>query len=396
LYRLDIALAVPGLPFQGDTLETKSLGGSETAGLCLARELAKLGHYITVFSNCEKPGIYDGVNYQHLNGWGVFAALNQYDVAIIQRAPELFAGKLGSKANILWCHDLPLLRQAAEFKGVMWNVDRVAVLSQFMFDKYKDVYGLTDVLWKTRNGIDLKLFEGLDKLPRNRKQLVYCARPERGLDILLRDIFPKLLAKDPEISLAIAGYDNQVEHMREFYGEIGGLINLYGDRVKWKGFLTKKELYELYATSGVYVYPTPSPTCKEFAEISCITAMECQAAGLPIVTSDRGALRETIGEGCGTLIDGDPWSQEYQAMFVDAVMGYIDNNALFEETSGNALAYAGSLGWSAVAEEWSDQFIKIIESKNTNPYTLARHFIRQSDIVVARELLLKQVDIAMR
>ena len=62
-----IIMVVPGMRFQGDTLETSSLGGSETAAICMARELAKLGHSVRMFCECEKPGMYDGVLDVHIN-----------------------------------------------------------------------------------------------------------------------------------------------------------------------------------------------------------------------------------------------------------------------------------------------------------------------------------------
>ena len=41
-----IGFVTGGLAFNGDTLKTKGLGGSETALLCIAREFAKRGHRV--------------------------------------------------------------------------------------------------------------------------------------------------------------------------------------------------------------------------------------------------------------------------------------------------------------------------------------------------------------
>lgn len=401
--RYEITLLAPGMPFQGDTLQTKSLGGSETAALCVARELKKLGHRVTVFSNCETPGVYDGVVYRHVNEFGAYSVMAPHDICIVQRAPEAFSRRLNSRLNVLWCHDLAIRRQEAPFKGVLWNVDRVMVVSRYMADQYKEVYGVPEeVLAVTRNGIETDRFKRVASSevplpgaefptgffpPRDRKKLMYCARPERGLDVLLRDIFPKLLQRDPELRLFVAGYDNTVPQMVDFYAHIGQLMAKFGDRVVQLGFLTKDELYRHYLAAGVYVYPTPSPTMPMFAEVSCISAMECQAAGVPIVTSNRGALAETIAKGAGTLIDGEPTSAEYQDAFVNAVMRYMRDDVAWNRASSTGEMHAKTLDWAGVAEEWTEMFGQVLAQANDSPLRLVRHFIRRSDIVAARARL---------
>ena len=60
--KLDVVLVSGGLPHHGGTLKERSLGGSETAAIMIAKELAKRGHHVTVGSPCE-GGVYDDVNY---------------------------------------------------------------------------------------------------------------------------------------------------------------------------------------------------------------------------------------------------------------------------------------------------------------------------------------------
>jgi len=59
-------------------------------------------------------------------------------------------------------------------------------------------------------------------------------------------------------------------------------------RIKFLGRVNWERLAELMCTSGVWFYPT------RFDEISCMSAMEAQAAGLRIVATDRAALGETV------------------------------------------------------------------------------------------------------
>ena len=98
---LEISFLVRGLAFDGDSLTHSSLGGSETAGLCLARELAALGHHVTMFSNCPRPGIYDKVLYRELGAFVDYARSAPHDVTVVQRMPEIFSARYNSRLNIL-------------------------------------------------------------------------------------------------------------------------------------------------------------------------------------------------------------------------------------------------------------------------------------------------------
>lgn len=389
---LDIAIVVPGLPFNGKTATEQALGGSETAGYYMARELAKLGHHVRMFCNCDAPGMspgtYEGVRYFPLNDWTDFCHFVPHDVTIIQRQPAMFQSPTSARLNWLWCHDLALGRQKHDVMGVMWNVDRVLVLSDYMQKQYHDVYGVSDAsMLRTRNGIDLSLFAGLENIKRNRKRLVYAARPERGLDNLLHKVLPKLIAADPEIELHLCGYTNPASHLESFYQQIDALIRQNKDHVTWHGTLGKRQLYELFASAGIYAYPTPSQINAPFAEISCISVMEAQAAGLPVVTTNKGALNETLAPGAGTLVDGEAWSDAYVDAFVASVLELIGDDDKWNRASSAALLHAQNCSWEGVAQQWSDEMIAQIKALSARPDSLVRHFWRHSDIMAAREVI---------
>ena len=53
-YNLDITLCCLGMPMSGRTISSgEAIGGSETAALQVARELARLGHNVNLFCNTE-------------------------------------------------------------------------------------------------------------------------------------------------------------------------------------------------------------------------------------------------------------------------------------------------------------------------------------------------------
>ncbi|MDP1690345.1 MAG: glycosyltransferase family 4 protein, partial [bacterium] len=303
--KLDILMAVPGMAFSGKTFDQLSIGGSESAAQYMSKALAKRGHRVTVFCGVSERVHCEDVDYLPIGMFQQYAALSQHDVCIVQRLPELFPVNCRSRFSALWCHDLAMGRSSEKMHGTAWNYDTVFVLSEFMRKQYETVYALpSELVTVTRNGVDLecvrKVREGLSEThTRNPLALVYSARPERGLDVLLSQIFPRILKYEPMAQLFLSTYDNPVPELADFYAGCDQLAAQLGDRVVKLGALTKTQLYELYHKSGLYVYPTPAYYAPEFDEVSCISFMEAQACGLPVVSSDRGALPETLAPGAG-------------------------------------------------------------------------------------------------
>lgn len=375
---LDIVIACAGMPFDGST--KTALGGSETACREMAESLASRGHNVIVFSITDKPGNYGGVSYMHLDDWGAYVGGTPHDVSIIQRSPEMCAIKTNSSLNILWNHDLALRRSIDAARAPMWNVDKILTVSEFHKKQTVDVYELDEeIVHATRNGINFKDINKAKqivkkkKLKRNPFKLMYSARPERGLDLMLTEVFPKLLELDSRFKLYVAGYGNKDQKMMPFYTHIDSLIASFGDRVVFLGQLPKVELYKQFLTSGVYAYPTPSAIMPNFRETSCITVMECMACELPFISSDRGALPETLMDGCGVLI-------EEGEGYIDKMVEMVHKTALGKMKFDFSPATEEALSWDGIAQEWEELFLDLIDDRNDNPDRLARHLLKYSDI----------------
>lgn len=378
--KLSFQILVPGLPFQGDSLRSQSLGGSETAGLCLAKSLAKLGHKVMLFCNTTKPGMYDGVAYFPAHMWAEWAAKNPHDVSIVQRIPQSFKMPLASKLNYLWCHDLAQRRFAAQFHEPLWNIDRVVTLSSFMTEQYKKIFGCSDkIIFQTTNGIDHDLINEAGNPQVIPKRLLYAARPERGLDVLLKDIMPKILAKHPDARLSICTYANPVQLPPEFTNEIERLkASLPVDNL---GNLDKVQLYRAMKSHALYVYPTPSSMSPEFVEVSCIAAMEAQACGLPIVATANGALPETAPMG-GVIKLGEGYAER----FVEQCDALLSNENLWQAHSIGGKNHIRNYDWDLVAQQWVDQIVADLNERSSNKNSLAHWFYRRSDIEAIKKI----------
>jgi len=364
---------VAGMPFQGDSHGKKALGGSETAGLYMARGLAARGHQVEMFCQCEQPGIYEGVEYRRIDDFPRYAmdTNDPHDVTVIQRVPNPLMVTLASHVQWWWMHDLALRRYVEMVRGVSWNVNAILTVSEWHRQQMLEVYGLEkDLVVATRNGIDLGLIQSVEGPPeRDLNSLVYTARPERGMDILLESIFPRLLQARPTLTLTLAGYENYVQELQPLYQKIQMLVARFGGRVRHVGALTKPDLYRLYKSSALYLYPS------DFEEVSCITAMEVAACGLPFVASDRAALPETCLPEASLLIPLDEVHQgarnvEYQNRFVTATLDLLNDPARMQAMSAAGIAGAVKYDWAGVAAEWEALALpQVFESRKALGWT---------------------------
>ena len=391
--KFDILIAVPGLAFNGETFDKRSIGGSESAGYYMGRALAARGHRVTVFCGTEAPQRAKDVDYLPIGMFRQYVEYTPHDVCIVQRSPELLGSHVRSRFTALWCHDLALGRSEPAIKGVAWNYDKLFVLSEFMREQYKKVYGVPDeLLHLTRNGVDLATVgRAREALPtdalRNPLSMVYAARPERGLEVLLAEVMPRILKVEPNAKLFLATYENPVDHLAEFYTHCKALADNLNLSVQYLGHLTKEQLYTALLSAGVYVYPVPSKIALEFDEISCIAAMEAQACGLPVVTSARGALPETLAPEAGVLVAEKIHTSEYYDAFAEAVLRLMRDPDAHRRASAAGLERAAQLDWAGVAEDWERLFEREIRARSSDLATLANHFWRRSDIYAARECL---------
>lgn len=384
--KLNIFMVVPGMPFDGNTLKERSLGGSETAGLCMARELAKRGHNVTMMCNIPKhEGEFDGVTYMNLVRAEEIIQKAPHDILIVQRNPQFFGLNTASKINVLWNHDLATKSMLPVHQAAAWNIDWVFLLSMFHVKQFKEIYSFWDAahIRLTRNGIDLEDFPKVqNKIP---KKIMYTARPERGLYTLLKPggIMEMLYQADPNIHLYVAGYDNTTQHMATFYQYLWGRCQELPN-VTNLGHLTKQQLYQHYAETELYLYPTL------FEEISCITAMECMACGVPMITSSIAALPETLSEKTAIFLPaesnfelyGTP-GQDYMEQFTGHVLALLQDTDRRRKMSFQCRERAKQFSWAGVAEQWEGMFIERFQEATKDKDKLIQHFLYHDDVMAA-------------
>ncbi|MFN3728555.1 MAG: glycosyltransferase family 4 protein [Fimbriimonadaceae bacterium] len=111
---------------------------------------------------------------------------------------------------------------------------------------------------------------------------------EKGIQLLLEAI-PAILAEQPLTKFVIVGggHRAQLEAFVKWYG--------ISEKVLFTGFMANRSLIELYRSADVAVFPS-------LYEPFGIVALEAMAAGIPVVASDAGGLREVVlHDKTGTL-----------------------------------------------------------------------------------------------
>ncbi len=392
-----ITLHCGGLPFDGTTVEHKSLGGSESAAYYMAKELAAAGHRVTMFTNIDEPSETDGVRYVPAGQIGEHCPLGEMfhyyaentpcDVMIIQRHPKAFAYNWASKINLWWIHDLALQRSKAMVEDMMVNIDGILTVSEWHKKQVCEVYEVNeDVVYAVTNGVDLSLFElgtaREDKFyhlvdKENQIKLLYTSRPERGLENLVKadGIMERLLAIDPNYHLYICGYDNVTAQMKNYYDALYARADALPN-VTNLGALTKQELADVMRQCDLHVYPST------FEETSCITAMECMAAGLPMIASNVGALPETVKGTVVDLLDLKDGQVDTE-LFIRMIVAY--NKTMFNNSSQLQLERAPFYSWLKAAQRLEFAIGCCFKVSQVSKASIIQTLLMNSDYYAAKE-----------
>ena len=411
--KLRIAFFTLGLPLEPNlAVESQSIGGSESALLYLSRELAFRGHDVEVYCNLKDNKHisveHEGsrkcvVDFYPANDFTqVVNSRVDYDVVVSMRfhqsLVEIFP-QLNAKMVLYWNHDMPLEDEQVNLSYMMFP-DRITLLSQFHFDEYKRYLRHLEVekhVFLSKNGVDLNVTDAfynarqgsIDKVY-NEDPLIflYGSRPERGCEILLKEIWGRIHEQLPNSELWISTYtfDKESVHSgyRETYNQID-IAKLVTPGVKFfEGGLTKEEWYTTLANAAGVLYPT------NFPEISCILAMEAQAIGVPIITTDNFALSETVKPDI-YRIKGNPYTKKYQDIFVDRVLDLFGPEGKTKRNKAIKFAYDSvkkEYGWDQIAEDWEKYILDFFEERYTeNQLQIFNSFFQKNDYVCASKVL---------
>ena len=409
---MDVIILGAAMPFGPNTLKFKSLGGSETAQLMLGKELAKLGHRVLQLTNLPAPGQpdyippgtmgEDGVRYIPVEAWQGLVCSTPHDLLIISRDMRHAGVPHQAKHCVFWAHDLATHTfMAPALQSLSFNIDEIWAVSNWHADQIHSVTGYPrERIVAMRNGIvdvrDHTVVTPTFGAPeRKDKTLIFAARPERGLEALVRE--GGIMERLPEFKLRVSMYAHFPEHMKPLYDfcqqRIAALPN-----VEYIGSLTQSQMRNAIAESSAYVYPTM------FEETSCILARECIETFTPMLTNEVGALPETLGE-CGFFLEDFRIEQfenrytkpslewntdEYCEAFANMIRWWHSDRAVHRHARRFAAMQArhdkGDLYWDGVAKA---AVARVGVYASESLFSRAWSLVRDGDVIPAIALLRK-------
>jgi colanic acid/amylovoran biosynthesis glycosyltransferase len=128
--------------------------------------------------------------------------------------------------------------------------------------------------------------------------------PKKGLTTCLR-AFALFHREHPRAELLIAGKGPLQPALEALAGQLG-----VSGHVHFTGFLSQKDLLELYHGCHIFLHPSEMPA-DENQEGIPNSILEAMATGMPVLATRHGGIPEAVEDGrCGALVD----ERDYQAL----------------------------------------------------------------------------------
>ena len=204
-----------------------------------------------------------------------------------------------------------LWHRALRPRALVARAHRIIAVSEWTKHDLCTRYGVAPekitVLYPTPSAVTgNELFPLPPAIAGNRFILFFAAIEVRKNPLSLVEAFEHIAAKHADLHLVIAGkFGYGAEHVFA-----AAARSRFRDRIHVLGYVSAEMRRSLYATATVFAYPS-------FYEGFGIPLLDAMRAGLPIVTSNRSAMPEVIGDA-GILID--PGAVGELALALDALL----------------------------------------------------------------------------
>jgi glycosyltransferase involved in cell wall biosynthesis len=304
------------------------VGGLESHVYYLCRELARMGHDVTMVTSRSKPGTakyetVDGVEIvrrwfpsRNPSGWiaHTMATIPWYlplarDADVLHgqtfasALPGMVAKRTFGKPLVITLHTSHFLRMA---KKARWKpvLRRIIASADWLLAASVEIRDVALELYPHRraealtNGVDTEIFRRVEpSMPREagRARLIVPRRlfEKNGVEYLVRAM--PLIARELDAEAILVGDGPERPKLEALAAELG-----VRERVHFLGARPNTELPGLFASSDMAVVPS----LMEATSVAALEAMSCEK---PVAASRVGGLPEIVDETVGTLVNpADP------------------------------------------------------------------------------------------
>src|SRR5262245_26143834 len=352
------------------------LGGAiERRIVEIAREQARRGHHVSVDSvgDATDTREVDGVTYHFLKcrtrlpfkhlefQYRVVRELKKHsdEVLHFHSQPEGAWMSKAVAAKKVLSYDFFQFRRGREtplyhaYKRMLRSFDLLLPCSRYCLEESQSFWSLpAGKLRVLYNGVNTHQFRpdpdaaaqerrrlGIDK-----KVVLYVGRvcEQKGSDVLLHAA-KRLGDRRRDVQLVIAGPIGQFGLKDD--------ANRWVDRIegvggRYLGAVDEGRLCAIYNLADVFVMPTRAN------EMFGMAAVEAQACGKPVVSSDSGGLKEVVPSSCGARFPvGD------SAKLADEIGTLLDDSRLYAVRSANALSNAATYDWARICDSCDDLYL---------------------------------------
>jgi predicted O-methyltransferase YrrM/tetratricopeptide (TPR) repeat protein len=341
-------------PWTGSDILTKGVGGSETYIIEIARWIQKAGRFqCVVFCKCEKPELFEGVQYIPLSVYPEYIMKNKIHTAIVSRfseyIPLTYVGFIDNVYLVL--HDLGpsglVIPMHNKLKKVLcltnWHVEH-------FLKNFPAFEGKTEAFYY---GIDRARFDVSGDNHKVPNSFIYSSFPNRGLLPLLQ-MWPAIKKAIPDATLNVYSDVNGKwvnEVAKEQMDEIRRILAGGGlEGVTVHGWVSKADLAVAWRRADIWLYPCI------FQETFCLTALEAAATKTLAIGAPLAALQETIGDR-GILVEGDPMTAEWQSRALKELLAVLGDGERRASLIARNYEWACSISWKTRGEEFARLYL---------------------------------------
>jgi hypothetical protein len=335
----------------------KKLGGSEQAVVNLSENWVKLNKKVAVYGNFHNDKIVNGVHYIY---WSKFPFNKELNIVILWRRHGLsllLHNNIKCQKLILDFHD-NFSYTIADLDSILLEnlfhkVTKFNFKSQYHQDCFIEFLISKNISQIDKhkyniipNGIRIKEFSNNtilnnnNPIERNPYRFCYCSSYDRGLEVILQNIWPKIYGVQPLAELHVY-YGMDYIFDDDFKNKMKILLAQPGvmDHGRQPMEIIIREKY--LSTFHLYIN-------NSIAEIDCISIKESLITGCIPIISSYGVFKER--DGISFL-----WSNETINTVGDEIIKYMNNFDIIQIIREKLKNSKTIIDWENVAKIWLNQ-----------------------------------------